>query len=132
MAKVVYARESNLSAEELGDVFARSGIIRPARDIERLRRMVKNANLILTARVEGKLVGVARALTDFAWVCFVSDLAVDRECQRSGIGRELLRQMRELVGDEVSVSLFAGPGAETYYPHIGFESGSGWRVPRSR
>lgn len=129
---VVYAEESNLSAQELGDVFARSGIARPADDTERLARMIKHADVVLTARLDGTLIGVARCLTDFAWVCFVSDLAVDRAHQRRGIGRELLKRVRERVTAEVSVGLFAAPTAETYYPHIGFEPVSGWRIRRQR
>ena len=63
-----------------------------------MRKMLANADLILTARIEGKLVGVSRAITDFAFCTYLSDLAVDTEYQRHGIGRELLRQTHEAAG----------------------------------
>jgi GNAT superfamily N-acetyltransferase len=129
---IQYAHETDLSPEELGDVFRRSGIGRPFGDIERLSRMLSQSNLVVTARANGRLIGVARGWTDRAWVCFVSDLAVDGEYQRRGIGRALLNEIRQLVGDDVSIGLFAAPSAETYYPHVGFEPVSAWRIPRKR
>jgi predicted N-acetyltransferase YhbS len=65
-------------------------------------------------------------------MCFGADLAVDRDFQRQGIGRALLEQVRRAVGPSVSLGLFAAPEAEAYYPHIGFTSAGGWRLPRSR
>jgi hypothetical protein len=44
--------------------------------------MCSHGNLVVTARDEGKLVGVARSLTDFLYVCYLSDLAVDATYQR--------------------------------------------------
>src|SRR5262245_9997709 len=46
--------------------------------------MLKNADIILTARLDGLLVGVSRAITDFAYWTYVSDLAVDAQYQRQG------------------------------------------------
>jgi ribosomal protein S18 acetylase RimI-like enzyme len=102
-------------------------------DLERIQRMIQHANLILTAWDGEKLVGIARALTDFSYCCYLSDLAVDREYQRHGIGKELIRRLRESLGDEVMLLLLAAPEATDYYPHIGFEKAeNAWRIPRKR
>jgi predicted N-acetyltransferase YhbS len=95
--------------------------------------MVANANLVVCARDGEKLVGIARALTDFSYCCYLSDLAVDREYQRMGIGRELVRLVHEQVGDESMLLLLAAPEAQEYYPHIGFEKvENGWIIRRKR
>ena len=131
--KIDYGRESNLSAEELAGVFERSGIRRPTHDLDRIARMAENANLTITARAGGHLVGVARSLTDFSWCCYLSDLAVDREYQRSGIGRELIRLTKAAIGEDTTLILLAAPGAMDYYPHVGFEPiTNGWIIHRSR
>jgi GNAT superfamily N-acetyltransferase len=80
--------------------------------------MVAHANLFVTARDGGKLVGVARSLTDFTYCCYLSDLAVDKDYQRQGIGRVLIEKTREAVGDSM-VLLLSAPQAMAYYPHIG-------------
>jgi len=87
---------------------------------ERIRRMLTHANIILCARDEaGKLIGVSRALTDFAYCCYLSDLAVDIAWQRLGIGQELIRLTHERAGAGASLILLAAPKAMNYYPRIG-------------
>jgi ribosomal protein S18 acetylase RimI-like enzyme len=82
----VYAREEHLSADEYIDVVAKSVLNRPIEDRARVERMLANANLFVTARQDGRLVGFARSLTDFCFCCYLSDLAVDKACQGQGIG----------------------------------------------
>lgn len=93
--------------------------------------MVGNANLIITARDGERLVGIARALTDFSYCCYLSDLAVDAAYQRRGIGQELIRQVQEAIGPESMLLLLAAPQAAEYYPHIGFtQVANGWIINR--
>lgn len=126
-----YAIEPNPDAAEVADVFHRSGIRRPVDDLERIGRMIEHANLIITARHDGRLVGIARALTDFCYCCYLSDLAVDREYQRSGIGVELVRRVRETIGEQAMLLLLAAPEAAEYYPRIGFDKvENGWIINR--
>jgi predicted N-acetyltransferase YhbS len=101
------------------------GARRPVDDRERMRVMLENANLVITAWEGERLVGIARSLSDFAYCTYLSDLAVDATHQRGGIGRELIKRTRE-AGGRASVLLFAAPAAVDYYPRIGFTAGSGW------
>jgi predicted N-acetyltransferase YhbS len=93
--------------------------------------MLAGADLIVTARGGDQiLVGVARAITDFAYCTYLSDLAVDVNFQGAGIGRELIRWVHEKAGLETRLLLLAAPAAETYYPHIGMEKhDSCWMLP---
>ncbi|WP_247890044.1 GNAT family N-acetyltransferase [Azospirillum brasilense] len=83
---------------------------------------VMEAGLIVTARnADGDLVGVARSVTDFAFCCYLSDLAVDRACQGRGIGKELMRRTRAAVGEGVTCLLLSAPKAVTFYEAAGME-----------
>ena len=62
---------------------------------EVIAAMLSNADVVLTARAEGRLVGIARAVTDFSYCTYLSDLAVDVAHQGRGIGRELIRRTHE-------------------------------------
>ena len=88
------------------------------KEFERIKAMLKNANLIITARNKGELIGVARSLTDFAYCTYLSDLAVDIEYQKQGIGKELIRLTKKET-PKAKVILLAAPKAVHYYPHIG-------------
>lgn len=130
---VTYQREPDLSPQEFIDVLVRSTLAerRPVQDGDTIRAMLKNADLIITARVGGLLVGVARTITDFAFCTYLSDLAVDERHQRQGIGRELIRRTHEAAGLHTTLILLAAPKAVTYYPHIGMtRHESCWIIPR--
>lgn len=116
-----YQLEPELSAEEFIDVLVRStlGERRPVDDRERIESMLQNADLIVTARLNGRLVGVSRAITDFAFCTYLSDLAVDESCQKQGIGRKLIERTHEAAGLMTRLILIAAPKARSYYPHIG-------------
>jgi predicted N-acetyltransferase YhbS len=123
MQKIKYRINQTISVEQFVDVMNRSTLAarRPFESAERVQRMLEHANLTVTAWDGDTLVGVSRALTDFSFCCYLSDLAVDESYQHSGIGRELIRRTREAAGLECSLILLSAPAAMEYYPKVGFE-----------
>ncbi len=119
--EITYRVNAELTASAVINVFRQSGIRRPVEDAGRIQRMLDGANLTITAWDGERLVGIARALTDFSYCCYLSDLAVVREYQRAGIGKELVGRVREEIGEECMLLLLAAPEAMGYYPKIGFE-----------
>ncbi len=123
---LTYAVENDLSAEEFVDVLKRSGLDarRPVDKPDIIQGMVDNADLTVTARDgDDRLVGVARSITDFAYCCYLSDLAVDRACQRQGIGKDLIQRTRIAAGgDKISLLLLSAPDGMDYYPKIGLDN----------
>jgi GNAT superfamily N-acetyltransferase len=95
------------------------GARRPVADRERMAAMFRHANIIVTAWDGALLVGVSRAITDYVWYTYLSDLAVRESYQRQGIGKELMRRT-QAAAPQASVLLLAAPAAEKYYPHVGF------------
>jgi GNAT superfamily N-acetyltransferase len=93
---------------------------RPIEDRERFAAMLRNANLVITAWDGELLVGISRAITDFAHFTYLADLAVRVSHQKQGIGKELIRLTQEQGGPKTNVLLLAAPAAEKYYAHIGF------------
>ena len=115
----IYAREDFLGPDEYIDVVRKSGLNRPVDDRGRVERMLAHANLIVTARQGGKLVGFARSLTDFCFCCYLSDLAVDKVCQGQGIGKRLIEETRQQAGGaQTTTLLLSAPTAMTFYQGI--------------
>jgi predicted N-acetyltransferase YhbS len=130
-----YHLESHLEIgpEEFVDLLERStlGERRPVNELETIRGMLENANVIVTARADGLLVGVSRAITDYSLCTYLSDLAVDVSYQRQGIGKELIARTHEAAGRNTTLILLAAPKARTYYPHVGMQAhDSCWFIPR--
>ena len=132
-AAIRYRINAPLGADDLRAIYTSSGLIRPIGDRRRLARMAKEADVTVTAWDGTRLVGIARAITDFAYCAYLSDLGVDEAYQRKGIGREMVRRMRARLGDRVMLLLLANVNARDYYGKIGFErADNAWKVPRKR
>ena len=117
---IEYRHNFPLNPADVARVFDSSGIKRPTENIPRIARMLAASNLVISAWANGVLVGVCRALTDYSYCCYLSDLAVDQAFQKQGIGQELIRRTQHTVGDEVSLILLSAPNAMSYYPAVGF------------
>ena len=83
--------------------------------------MLDHGNVLITAWHNDALIGVSRALTDFAFCCYLSDLAVDEAFQRKGIGKRLIEETHRVSGPDTTLILLAAPAAREYYPKIGME-----------
>jgi predicted N-acetyltransferase YhbS len=118
---IAYRRGNELDLDAVVDLYRAStlGERRPIDDRDRMRTMILNANLVITAWDDGLLVGISRALSDFAYATYLSDLAVRMSHQRRGIGKELMRQT-QAAAPAATLILLSAPAAEPYYPHVGF------------
>ena len=115
-----YQQETEFDLAEMLALYRSSGIERPLDQPERMATMLASANLVVCARLNGKLVGVARCLTDNAYVAYICDLLVAGELQQQGIGQALLAEVGRISGPQVQVLLRSAPSAMQYYPKVGF------------
>jgi predicted N-acetyltransferase YhbS len=120
MKNVIYKVEKSLDPSEFIDVLKRStlGERRPIDDFERIKKMCENSNLIVSARLDGNLIGIARSVTDFYYCTYLSDLAVDKDYQKKGIGKRLIEETKK-QSQKATLILLSAPAAVDYYPKIG-------------
>ncbi|MEJ2640709.1 MAG: GNAT family N-acetyltransferase [Desulfosarcinaceae bacterium] len=93
---------------------------RPIDDRACMEGMVANSNLTVSAWDGAELVGIARSVTDFYFACYLSDLAVSRKYQKTGIGRQLQMLTQKQLGPQCMLILIAAPAADAYYEHLGY------------
>ncbi|WP_072376746.1 GNAT family N-acetyltransferase [Hyphomicrobium sp. NDB2Meth4] len=130
---IAYAAEPHLSAHEFQSILVASTLAarRPADDLSRLDQMLRGADIIVTARDGERLIGVSRAITDFSYCCYLSDLAVDAAYQHQGIGKRLIAETHRAAGEGATLILLAAPAAEGYYEKIGMtHMPKCWALPR--
>lgn len=126
--------DPSLDARAVAALYRDSGIVRPVDDIARIARMLQHANLIVAAYDDDDtLIGVARALTDFSYCCYLSDLAVAKSHQRAGVGKALIERVQTRIGDACMLLLLSAKDAMGYYPSRGFVPvANGFIIPRKR
>jgi len=119
--QIQYSTDILPTAKQVIELYNKSGLPRPTNDADRIQKMYESSNLVITAWHDDKLVGVCRCITDWAWSCYLADLAVDPEYKKSGIGKKLIELTKEKVGQQVMILLLSVPTAFDYYPKVGFE-----------
>ena len=133
MPEITYRMGNNLDLDQVIELYQAStlGARRPVEDRDRMRTMLQNANLIVTAWDGDVLIGIARSLTDFSYCTYLSDLAVRASHQLHGVGRELVRRTQQ-AGGGATIILLSAPAAVDYYPRIGLtQHPSAWTLSAS-
>jgi predicted N-acetyltransferase YhbS len=131
---ITYSSTAKISADQAIDLYIRStlGERRPIHKRQAFENMYQHANLIISAWDGDKLVGISRSLTDFSYVAYLSDLAVDVQYQKQGIGKQLIEKTKSDLEPECMLVLLAAPKAREYYGPLGFEQHpSAWTLKKS-
>lgn len=119
---ITYSTTLIPETQQIIEVYESAGLIRPTQDFNRIKQMYTHANLVVSAWDGDRLVGVARSLADFCYVCYLADLAVREEYKGKGIGKQLIKLTKDIIGEQSTLILLSAAGALTYYPHIGMQS----------
>ncbi len=132
---IQYKLNPKLTTDEFINILNRStlGKRRPIDDLKIIKGMIDNADIIVTATIDNKIIGIARAVTDFNYCCYLSDLAVDQKYQKNSIGKQLISKVQEQLNDKCKIILLSAPDATEYYPKIGFiKHTSAWTLTRDK
>jgi len=128
---ITYRLGNDLDLDAVIDLYVDStlGERRPVSERERMRRMLEEADLVVSAWDGDLLVGISRSVTDWVFCTYLSDLAVRLDYQAQGIGRELVRRTRQET-PQATVILLSAPKAVDFYPKIGMTwHNSAWILP---
>ena len=117
---IQYRQDIIPATDQIIDLYISAGLNRPVSDPERIATMYAHSNLVVTAWHQQELVGISRALTDFSYCCYLSDLAVSKEYQANGIGTKMIELIRQTIGEQSTLLLLSAAGAMEYYPKVGF------------
>lgn len=119
---IVYRDDALFTVEQVIELYKKStlGERRPIDRPDIFLGMIANADIIISAWHDEKLIGISRALTDYTYVTYLADLAVDEEYQHRGIGKQLINETQQRTEPECMMVLLASPKANDYYPKLGF------------
>ena len=123
----IIIKEERLNSAEYIDFLKRTDLgsqYPKERFYERIKKLVKNVSISLVARNEkGLIVGVLFGLTDFCYWLYITDLGVDKNYERQGIGSRLMKKAHEIAGGEkdIAVYLIANDNAIPFYEKLGMK-----------
>lgn len=129
---IVYALRDDVGTAEAGALWKSSGFFDYAPDFDwrEYQDLLKNSDIVVTARDNKRLIGMTRAVTDYYLYCGLVDIMVDANYTRHGIGRELAIRTRDAAGEKAWLVAVADSEAAKFYKHSGFtkvdEAWSAW------
>ena len=115
-----------VTSEEVFNLLVRSGLFDDVTlpiDKEKVGKAFDGSNLVVTVREGDRLIGICRALTNFARHCFVATLAVAPVAQGQGVGGALIAATHEAAGgaDKIVMFLHSAPEAIGFYEKLGMK-----------
>lgn len=124
--KKIHIVNKRISSEQYIDFLKRTdlGSQYPKEDfVNRISTLVDSVPISLIAYDQEKIIGVCFGLTDFAYWLFLSDLGVDRDYIRLGIGKTLIEQAHILAGgvDNIIMFTMANENAVEFYKKCGWK-----------
>ena len=130
---VIYKTDIIPDLKDILELYDNSGYfpINNRLDIQRIKKMHDNANFVVTAWEGEKLIGLSRAISDFCYCCYLSDLCVHNEYKKKGIGHKLVELTKEKAGKDCKLILQSSPDAIEFYKKIGMKQiDSAFIIPR--
>jgi predicted GNAT family N-acyltransferase len=94
--------------------------------MEQAEQGLKHSAYICVFRKEGKVIALARVLTDHGYVVYIADVIVHPDFQGQGLGRALMNNVMDYIKSQLKpgykkmVSLMAAQGKEEFYKKFGF------------
>lgn len=125
---MICIREERLTAQEYIAFLRRTdlGSQYPKERFEqRIETLVSSVPISLTARDEaGRIIGVCLGITDFAYWLFITDLGVDRDYVKQGVGTKLMQRAIETAGGEENIIVYtcANENAVGFYEKMGMHA----------
>ena len=115
-------------------LYRETGWIGPDDSAEFIAAGMVNSAVAVGAYVDGRLVGMGRALSDNVSDAYIQDIAVSPKFRRHGIGGGIVKAIiAALRGRGVDwIALVGEPGTESFYRNLGFESKpefTFWKLP---
>jgi ribosomal protein S18 acetylase RimI-like enzyme len=117
-----YLTDGPVKPAEILALLGQGGFPRPLDDPERTQKMLDNGSFYVTVRTDhDELVGWIRVLTDYVYYGLVTEVAVAPSHKGQGVGKEMLRIVRDVVTPKVTLVLTSSEEGEPFYAHLGWQ-----------
>ena len=122
--EILFSTERDLDLYELEELCDRVGWAR--RPLRKVKKAIQHSFLVVSMwEVKGKkkrLIGFARATSDYAFNATIWDVVVDPNFQNRGLGKAMMKYtISQLRNADISnITLFADPQVVDFYRRLGF------------
>ena len=127
---IAFEESSYINKEELYALYNDAGWTLYTNDIDRLKDAVANSLQTITARSDGKLIGLIRCVGDGKTIIYIQDILVLSSHKRCGIGTRLVDLVLKKFHDVRQIVLLTDDveEAKEFYRSLGFSEAGNMKL----
>ena len=124
METISYQIEKRIGREDLELLYSDAKWTAYTDDLPKLEKAVLQSLKVITARVDGNLIGLIRAVGDGLTILYIQDILVHTTYKRKGVGSKLVELLFADFPDVRQKVLLTDDNPETrgFYEALGFQS----------
>lgn len=111
---------SKANLDEMLDIYASVGWSKHTKEI--IQQVFEASNVIALATVDGRIIGIGRAMSDGVFNAAIYDVVVHQDFQKQGIARKVMEYLLEELRDVSCVHLISTTGNEEFYRKLGLKT----------
>lgn len=115
----IVSLDGSVDSDEVVELYLANGWSSASKPKELLSAL-RGSHSLATARLDGRLIGLANAISDGSLVVYFPHMLVHPDWHRSGVGRQLMNAMLERYGGFHQLMLTADGDAVKFYEAMGF------------
>lgn len=117
---IICKNDKKIDFNRLIDMFNDVGWVDNTVDLIRLKDMVENSQIVITAWDDDYMIGFARCTTDFVFNGQINNVVVDLKYRKRGIGKKLVSAITD-TNQRVTYIFRGDDHNEGFYGKLGFE-----------
>ena len=116
--------------ERIAGFYISAGWITKEDDTSFLLPALRGSTLVAGAFSDGKIIGIARAISDGCSDAYIQDVVVSPDFRGQGIGRRLIETLVDNLKNRGIdwIALVGEPGTEDFYRKLGWKEKSGFTM----
>ena len=119
---ILYHTDKKVDYDKLKELFNQVGWNDKTDNINRLKDMVENSQIVVTAWDQEIMIGFARCTTDYVFNGQINNVVIDSKYRRKGIGKVLINMILD-SNKQVTYILRGDMESEEFYRDLGFKDG---------
>jgi len=125
---ITYEMAQETDAQQIKQIYELTGWGSKDDPLDLIIKIIQGSFCFYVAKENGRLIGIARAISDGVSDAYIQDVTVIENFRGRGIGYHLINLIKEfLLKSGISwIGVISEPGAENFYPKFGFNVMKGY------
>jgi ribosomal protein S18 acetylase RimI-like enzyme len=115
----IHSDFTNANLDEMKEIYASVGWTKHTNEI--ITQVFEASNVVALVKVNGRIIGIGRGMTDGVFNAAIYDVVVHRDFQGQGIAKKIMEFLLDKLSNVSCVHLISTTGNEGFYRKLGLK-----------